>query len=121
MGIESNISKDFISGALADVCSQVFYCPFGLIGSRQMAAGHRLSNYPYQPFYSSVSHILRTEGYRGLWVGLAPSLFLVPSTGVWWSIYGEAKRYLYARNDVLLTMYGSYVSFMPQQMTLSTD
>ena len=119
--MKSEISKDFVSGALADVCSQLFYCPFGLIGNRQMAAGHHSSNYPYLPFHKNLAYIARTEGFRGLWVGLSPSLFLVPSTGVWWSIYGETKRFLYARNDTLLLLYGSYASYLPQPMTSATD
>ncbi|KNH06411.1 mitochondrial carrier protein [Perkinsela sp. CCAP 1560/4] len=121
MPISGEIYKDFISGALADVCSQIFYCPFGLIGNRQLAAGHCSSSYPYLPFHKSLSQTLRTEGLRGLWVGLAPSLFLVPSTGAWWSIYGETKRYLYAKHESLTYLYGSYASSLPESMTSATD
>mmetsp|Transcript_33731 Transcript_33731/g.52754 ORF Transcript_33731/g.52754 Transcript_33731/m.52754 type:complete len:369 (-) Transcript_33731:210-1316(-) len=119
--IKSDIYKDFYSGALADVCSQLFYCPFGLIGNRQLAAGHSLSSYPYLPFHKSIREIVRTEGFRGLYVGLTPSLMLVPTTGMWWSIYGETKRYLYAKHEYLMSFYGSYASYLPAQMTSATD
>ena len=119
--MNSEIARDTVSGALADVISQLLYCPFGLIGNRQMAAGHGMSSYPYMSVPRYFVHIVRTEGWHGLWVGLTPSLLLVPSTGIWWGIYGATKRYLYAHNSLLLSCYGSYKFYLPESFVSDTD
>eukprot|EP00759_Apiculatamorpha_spiralis_P042652 PhF_6_TR40558/c0_g1_i1/m.60809/K15121/SLC25A44; solute carrier family 25, member 44 len=119
--IEKDWIRDGLSGFSADLTSQLFYIPFGLIGNRQMAAGHGISAYPYMSTPRYFRHIVQTEGIRGLYVGLMASLMLVPSSGVWWSIYGELKKYLYGHHHVLMGLYGSYASMLPRPFTSETD
>eukprot|EP00760_Papus_ankaliazontas_P002309 PhM_4_TR10944/c0_g3_i1/m.88522/K15121/SLC25A44; solute carrier family 25, member 44 len=123
MPLEHVISRDFFAGALADFTSQVFYCPFGLIASRQMTAGHGVSkSSAVMSFPEHIRSIYRRDGIRGYWVGLGPSLMLFPSTGLWWGIFGEAKRQLYDRHAMLMWLYGPTVSAaLPSAFTSDAD
>eukprot|EP00760_Papus_ankaliazontas_P033288 PhM_4_TR6279/c3_g1_i1/m.30240/K15121/SLC25A44; solute carrier family 25, member 44 len=119
--LETQFQRDCVSGAVADVASALIYIPFGLISNRQMTAGYGVCDYPYQNSYLSARAIAQAKGWRGFFVGLTPQMLLMPASGLWWGIYGRTKTELYARHDVLLSMYGPYATSMPNWATSKDD
>lgn len=75
-----------ISGALSGITSKIAVYPFDLVRKRLQVQGNDVS------WYVCLLNIVKQEGYRSLYKGLAPSLIKVaPANAVTFMIFEESK------------------------------
>lgn len=82
----------FLASGLAGVATAVLTNPIWVIKSRILSTG---ANVPgaYTSMLHGIRTILRTEGPRGFWHGLIPSLFGISHGAVQFSAYEKLKDY----------------------------
>lgn len=91
------------AGASAGVISATFVCPLDVIKTRLQVYG--LPNLPQSAgrgslIISSLQQILKTEGIRGMYRGLSPTILaLLPNWAVYFTVYGRLKGVLHSHAD----------------------
>lgn len=104
----SHLGRDFIAGAAATMAALMFF-PCSVISTRQMTAGYGLQlGMPYEDAFGTLRRAAKQEQSkttmlgccRGLYAGFGAALIYVPVGGVWWLVYGVAKRSLYGLASV---------------------
>nr|GMD63224.1 nicotinamide adenine dinucleotide transporter 2, mitochondrial isoform X1 [Ipomoea batatas] len=98
-----DIFCDAGAGASAGAIAATFVCPLDVIKTRLQVhglpeaarSGHRGS-----VIITSFQHIVRTDGFRGLYRGLSPTLVaLLPNWAVYFTVYGHLKEILHSHAD----------------------
>nr|GMD70298.1 nicotinamide adenine dinucleotide transporter 2, mitochondrial isoform X2 [Ipomoea batatas] len=98
-----DIFCDAAAGASAGAIAATFVCPLDVIKTRLQVhglpeaarSGHRGS-----VIITSFQHIVRTDGFRGLYRGLSPTLVaLLPNWAVYFTVYGHLKEILHSHAD----------------------
>jgi solute carrier family 25 thiamine pyrophosphate transporter 19 len=91
-------THDMISGALSGFFSKMVVYPFDLVRKRlQMEGSISASTYLAESttWYTCLKNIIKHEGYRSLYKGLAPSLLKVaPANAVTFMVFEETKDLL---------------------------
>lgn len=89
-----------ISGALSGFISKIVVYPFDLVRKRLQMEGSSSSSSSFraesttikQSWLSCIKHIIKEEGIRSLYKGLAPSLLKVaPANAVTFMVFEETK------------------------------
>jgi hypothetical protein len=84
-------THDMISGALSGFLSKMAVYPFDLVRKRLQMVGESRS----ESWYSSLKSIIKQEGIKSLYKGLAPSLLKVaPANAVTFMVFEETKDFL---------------------------
>ena len=79
------------AGAAADLVSLGLYVPTEVVTKRV-----QVRDSPFSNGLAAGRHILRTEGWRGLYAGTGATLLQSGlGSGVWWSVYEAARMHLY--------------------------
>jgi hypothetical protein len=93
--------KYLISGGAASLSSQLFFIPVDVVLQRVQTADLVAKQYQSNSPATSpnalrvMTSILRTDGLRGFYVGLWPSLMTnIPSSAIWWATYGVAAPFI---------------------------
>ena len=82
-----------VSGATSGAIAAVVVCPVDVLKTRLQVS--RVSDSTYMSTMESLRKIARSEGVRGLYRGLGPTVAaLLPNWGVYFSTYGALKRVL---------------------------
>jgi solute carrier family 25 thiamine pyrophosphate transporter 19 len=91
-------THDMISGALSGLFSKTIVYPFDLVRKRlQMEGAYKAEaavakEYIRQSWWNCIKHIIKEEGIRSLYKGLAPSLLKVgPANAVTFMVFEETK------------------------------
>ncbi|CAI9096147.1 OLC1v1032231C1 [Oldenlandia corymbosa var. corymbosa] len=91
------------AGAAAGAIAATFVCPLDVIKTRLQVHGlpeicH--SRHGGSVIVTSLQHIVRNEGFRGLYRGLSPTLAaLLPNWAVYFTVYGHLKSLLHSHAD----------------------
>ncbi|KAI9136345.1 mitochondrial deoxynucleotide carrier [Paraphysoderma sedebokerense] len=84
--------QSFLSGAIAGSAATIITYPFDLLRTRFAVQGQGDAKV-YTSMYSAVRQILETEGVRGLYLGLGPSLLqIMPYMGLMFGAYDGLKK-----------------------------
>ncbi|CAN4121801.1 unnamed protein product [Withania somnifera] len=98
-----NIICDAGAGASAGAIAATFMCPLDIIKTRLQVRGlPHVSHSDRQGsvIVTSLQHILKTEGFRGLCRGLSPTLTaLLPNWAVYFTVYGHLKDSLHSHDS----------------------
>ncbi|XP_060214785.1 nicotinamide adenine dinucleotide transporter 2, mitochondrial-like isoform X1 [Lycium barbarum] len=99
-----DIICDAGAGASAGAIAATFMCPLDVIKTRLQIYGlPQVSQSGRQGsvIVTSLQNILRTEGFRGLYRGLSPTLTaLLPNWAVYFTVYGHLKDLLHSHDAV---------------------
>ncbi|KAL3501764.1 hypothetical protein ACH5RR_036213 [Cinchona calisaya] len=91
------------AGAAAGAIAATFVCPLDVIKTRLQVQGLPQVAHSGQKgsiIITSLQHIVRNEGFRGLYRGLSPTLAaLLPNWAVYFTVYGHLKSLLHAHVD----------------------
>ncbi|XP_030496280.1 nicotinamide adenine dinucleotide transporter 1, chloroplastic-like isoform X1 [Cannabis sativa] len=92
--------RDFIvhagSGASAGAIAATFVCPLDVIKTRLQVHGVP-SGHKGSIIVSSLENIIKTEGLRGLYRGLSPTILaLLPNWAVYFTVYERLKHLLHS-------------------------
>ncbi|VFQ64868.1 unnamed protein product [Cuscuta campestris] len=94
---------DASAGASAGAIAATFVCPLDVIKTRLQVHGLpevAQSGRRGSVIITSLQHILRTEGVRGLYRGLSPTLVaLLPNWAVYFTVYGHLKGLLQSQTN----------------------
>ncbi|KAJ7545466.1 hypothetical protein O6H91_09G121300 [Diphasiastrum complanatum] len=92
----SNIAASLFCGSLAGICSSTATFPLDLVRRRMQLEGAAGRARVYKTgLVGTVSHIIQTEGWFGLYRGILPEYFKVmPSVGIVFMTYEFMKRLL---------------------------
>ncbi|KAF5751902.1 nicotinamide adenine dinucleotide transporter 1 chloroplastic-like [Tripterygium wilfordii] len=91
------------SGAVAGAIAATFMCPLDVIKTRLQV--HGLPQAPVSSrggsiIVTSLQNIVRTEGLRGMYRGLSPTLLaLLPNWAVYFAVYEQLKGLLHSHGD----------------------
>jgi solute carrier family 25 thiamine pyrophosphate transporter 19 len=100
-----------ISGALSGFCSKMAVYPFDLVRKRLQMEGHNY-NQPRaelqlirSSWWTCIKTIVKQEGIKSLYKGLAPSLLKVaPANAVTFMVFEETKDFLiWLKKDTVLS------------------
>ncbi|CAK9151267.1 unnamed protein product [Ilex paraguariensis] len=97
------IISDAGAGAAAGAIAATFVCPLDVIKTRLQV--HGLPEVPQSGrrgsiIVTSLQNIVRTEGLKGLYRGLSPTLAaLLPNWAVYFTVYGHLKSVLHSHVD----------------------
>lgn len=97
------ILSDAGAGAAAGAIAATSLCPLDVVKTRLQV--HGLPEFPNSShrggvIVSSLKHIVHTEGVRGLYRGLSPTLAaLLPNWAVYFTVYGHLKEQLHSHVD----------------------
>lgn len=92
------------AGASAGMIAATFVCPLDVIKTRLQV--HGLPNLPPSAhrgslIVSSLEQIIKTEGFRGMYRGLSPTILaLLPNWAVYFTVYDKLKGQLHSHADV---------------------
>ncbi|KAK6921706.1 Mitochondrial substrate/solute carrier [Dillenia turbinata] len=97
-------AKDIIcdagSGAAAGAIAATFVCPLDVIKTRLQVYGLPDTGHRGSVIISSLQNVVRTEGFRGLYRGLSPTIIaLIPNWAVYFGAYEQLKGMLHAHVD----------------------
>ncbi|KNH08238.1 mitochondrial substrate carrier family protein [Perkinsela sp. CCAP 1560/4] len=90
------LTDNLFAGGASGIATALVLTPIELVKCRlqvqeTLAPAQRLHNGPLH----CVLHTLRTEGIRGMFLGLTPCLLReIPGNAVWYGVYSTAKAYL---------------------------
>ncbi|CAH9062183.1 unnamed protein product [Cuscuta epithymum] len=91
------------AGAAAGAIAATFVCPLDVIKTRLQVHGLPEVAQPGRRgsiIVTSMQHILQTEGFRGLYRGLSPTLVaLLPNWAVYFTVYGHLKELLQSHDS----------------------
>jgi hypothetical protein len=103
---QSELSRDAAAGYTSDAACRFVYTPLLLVANRQMTQTARLmsadaarSTVPLADngLRSVVSNVYRTDGPRGFFRGLGATIGVGCTwSAVWWPMYAQSKKMLYA-------------------------
>ncbi|XP_052198897.1 nicotinamide adenine dinucleotide transporter 1, chloroplastic-like [Diospyros lotus] len=97
------VVQDAASGAAAGAIAATFVCPLDVIKTRLQVYGLPEASHSGKKgsvIITSLQNIIRTEGFRGLYRGLTPTLTaLLPNWAVYFTVYGHLKDLLHSRVD----------------------
>ncbi|KAL3314727.1 hypothetical protein Ciccas_006646 [Cichlidogyrus casuarinus] len=94
--------SNFISGCFAGACAAIATQPLDVLRTRFIAQG---SEKVYSNILNGCTMIIQTAGIRGLFLGLAPTLFLIaPQTGLQFGFYNMLTSSLHKFNDSALPL-----------------
>lgn len=92
---KANEMGSFVGGGIAAFIQQLVNTPADVISSRIMLQGSPGAAAEYHGGFHAFRTILASDGVRGLYAGLGPSLMgAVPFSAVFWSSYALLKRHL---------------------------
>lgn len=102
LGQEHPSSVYLAAGAGADAISLLLWVPADIISQRLQVQGVTACAHPHlAPHALPVSgwqiarHVLQTEGVRGMWRGLGPTIAVhTPASAVWWLAYETGKGWI---------------------------
>ncbi|XP_048318292.2 nicotinamide adenine dinucleotide transporter 1, chloroplastic [Ziziphus jujuba] len=100
---EGQSARDFIchagAGAAAGAIAATFVCPLDVIKTRLQVHGLP-SGHGGSVIITSLQNIIKTEGLRGLYRGLSPTLVaLLPNWAVYFTVYERLKDLLHSHGD----------------------
>lgn len=102
---EGHNIRDFIcnggAGAAAGAIAATFVCPLDVIKTRLQVHGlPELAGHRGSVIITGLKDIIKTEGPRGLYRGLSPTLLaLLPNWAVYFTVYGHLKDLLRSDGD----------------------
>jgi len=97
----ATIPRKLLCGALAGSISQTLTYPFDVLRRKMQvtAMGRGVMGYKYSGAIDAMRHIMRIEGWRGLYRGLWPNLLKVsPSIATSFFTYETVKEYLISQS-----------------------
>ncbi|XP_044490275.1 nicotinamide adenine dinucleotide transporter 2, mitochondrial-like isoform X2 [Mangifera indica] len=92
-----------VAGASAGAIAATFVCPLDVIKTRLQV--HGLPQGPQSGsrgsvIIASLQHILKNEGFRGMYRGLSPTILaLLPNWAVYFAVYEKLKGLLHSHGD----------------------
>ncbi|XP_050311571.1 probable mitochondrial glutathione transporter SLC25A40 [Anthonomus grandis grandis] len=87
-----------VSGATARVVSVTLVSPLELIRTKMQS--QKLSNLELR---EALKNLVRTDGVKGLWRGITPTLLRdVPFSAIYWMSYEATKEFMGAKNPTLM-------------------
>ncbi|XAR72322.1 hypothetical protein NMG60_11018920 [Bertholletia excelsa] len=91
------------AGAAAGAIAATFVCPLDVIKTRLQVRGSPEafpSGQRGSVIVTSLQNIIRTEGFKGMYRGLSPTLLaLLPNWAVYFSVYSHLKDLLHSHGD----------------------
>ncbi|XP_055601676.1 peroxisomal membrane protein PMP34 [Uranotaenia lowii] len=97
-GVGQSALADLLLGSLAGVVNVLSTTPFWVVNTRlkMKGLGHRVKDNTahYDNLLDGLVYIWRTEGVKGLWAGMLPSLLLVVNPAIQFMAYESLKRRL---------------------------
>lgn len=86
-----------LAGAGAGVIAAAIVCPLDVLKTRLQVSTLRVGGDAYMSTYQSLSHIASTEGVKGLYRGLTPTIVaLLPNWAVYFTVYEGLKSFFKA-------------------------
>eukprot|EP00966_Prymnesium_polylepis_P093663 2167529-Prymnesium_polylepis.1 len=87
-----DVLANAVMGGTSRACAVTLLCPITLVKTRMEASGAAAARFAYQSVPDALSSIVRTEGARALWQGLAPGLLsTVPFSTLHYVIYRQMQ------------------------------
>ncbi|GAB2228565.1 hypothetical protein Droror1_Dr00022685 [Drosera rotundifolia] len=111
-----DLFSDAVAGAAAGTISATFLCPLDVIKTLLQVNGlpdAARSRHKGSVIITSMQHIIRTEGFRGLYRGLSPTILaLLPNWAVYFTTYQQLKALLgsHGNRDGHLTIGGHMIA-----------
>ena len=90
----SSLTRDMAAGFTSDLATLCVCLPIFVACNRQMTAGWGLTTHEHLSAAKTFRAAWRTQRWGGVYAGFSASLFAVPSSALWWGLYGKAKKCL---------------------------
>lgn len=101
--VESAVTRDAVSGYVADVACRTVHIPLSIIAFRQMTA----SQAARQSAWGTLQRMYAERGMRTVFAGFGTTLVVgCQWTAMWWALYGQMKDVLYAHAGPRLQQLG---------------
>ena len=82
-----------LAGAAAGTIAAVIVCPLDVLKTRLQVSTLRTGSNAYASTYHSLAHIVNTEGVKGLYRGLTPTIVaLLPNWAVYFTVYEAGEE-----------------------------
>lgn len=92
--VESTVTRDAVSGYVADVACRTVHIPLSIIAFRQMTVNVASR----QSAWGTLRRMYGERGMRTVFAGFGTTLVVgCQWTAMWWALYGQMKDLLYAR------------------------
>ncbi|KAI9080643.1 hypothetical protein K1719_037400 [Acacia pycnantha] len=86
------------AGAAAGAIAATFVCPLDVIKTRLQVHGLPPGQ-KGRVIFTSLQNIVRTEGFRGMYRGLSPTIIaLLPNWAVYFTVYGQLKGLFFSQD-----------------------
>ncbi|KYQ92061.1 mitochondrial substrate carrier family protein [Tieghemostelium lacteum] len=104
-----SLQQNFMCALSAGITQVFFTNPIFLIKTR-MQLQAKGSNAYYTGFFDGVSKTVKNEGFKGLYKGVVPGLWLTLHGGIQMSVYDEIKFYFRNNGNTLNSQYEIFVA-----------